>query len=87
MSDVQGNTISGLSLSTTSGAATAGSGIFQGITLRSGDANVGTSAGNTIGATSGTGAITVTSTTTGGYIAGIYATSTVAGPVTIQVTR
>ena len=82
VSNVQGNTINGFSFSTTSGAVTAGSGIFQGITLRAGGANIGTTAGNTIGAISGTGAINITSTTSLGYIAGIYATST--GTVSIQ---
>ena len=82
VSNVQGNTINGFTFSTTSGAATVGSGIFQGITVRAGTVNIGTTTGNTIGATSGTGAINITSTTSLGYIAGIYATST--GTVSIQ---
>ena len=82
VSNVQGNTINGFTFSTTSGAATAGSGIFQGITVRAGTVNIGTTTGNTIGATSGTGTINITSTTSLGYIAGIYATST--GTVSIQ---
>ena len=82
VSNVQGNTINGFSFATTSGVATVGSGIFQGITVRGGGVNIGTVTGNTIGATSGTGAINITSTTSLGYIAGIYATST--GTVSIQ---
>ena len=82
VSNIQGNTINGFTFATTNGAATAGAGIFQGITLRAGTVNIGTTSGNTIGATSGTGAINITSTTSLGYIAGIYATST--GTVSIQ---
>jgi hypothetical protein len=82
VSNIQGNTITGFTFSTTSGATTAGAGIFQGITLRSGPANIGTTTGNTIGATTGTGTINVTSTTSLGYMAGIYSTSTAA--VSIQ---
>jgi hypothetical protein len=80
-SNVQGNTISGISLSTTSGT-TAAPGIFTGISILSGNVNVGSTTGNTIGATSGTGSISISSTTTSAYFAGIYATST--GNVNIQ---
>ena len=74
VSNIQGNTISGISLSTTSGLATA-PGIFTGISILGGNVNVGTTAVNTIGATTGTGVLSVTSTASLGYIAGIYATS------------
>jgi hypothetical protein len=80
-SSVQGNTISGISLSTTSGLVTV-PGIFTSISILAGSVNIGTSTGNTIGATTGTSSISVTSTTSLGYIAGIFATST--GTVSLQ---
>ncbi len=80
-SSIQGNTISGMSFSTTSGSTTS-PGIFTGISILAGSVNIGTTTGNTIGSATGTGAITVTSTTTLGYLAGICSTS--AGTVTIQ---
>lgn len=80
-SSVQGNTISGISLSTTSGATLA-PGIFTGIYVASGTVDIGTVTGNTIGATTGTGSISVTSTTSLAYISGITANST--NTVTIQ---
>jgi hypothetical protein len=73
-SSIQGNTISGISLSTTSGAATP-PGIFTGISILAGLVNIGTTSGNTIGATSGAETILINSTTDGGYIAGVYSTS------------
>ncbi|MBZ5637377.1 MAG: thrombospondin type 3 repeat-containing protein [Acidobacteriia bacterium] len=80
-SDVQGNTVTAISLATSSGASTA-PGIFTGISILAGSVNIGTAAGNTIGAATGTGAIAVTSMTTGGFIAGIHAASS--GTVVIQ---
>ena len=80
-SNIQGNTIAGISLSTTSNVSTA-PGIFAGISVLSGSVNIGTTTGNTIGAGSGTGSILVTSSATGGLIDGIYATTT--GAATIQ---
>ncbi len=77
-SSIQNNTVTAISLSTTSGASSA-PGIFTGISVLAGSV---TTSGNTIGAATGNGAITVTSTTGGGYIAGLYTTST--GTVTIQ---
>ena len=75
VSNVQGNTVSGISLSTISGLITA-PGIFSGISILAGSVNIGTTAGNTIGATTGTGAISITSSSILlGYIAGIYTTS------------
>ena len=75
VSNVQGNIVNGISLSTTNALATA-PGIFSGISILAGNVNIGTITGNTIGATTGIGSISVTDTTSGGYIAGIYATST-----------
>ena len=73
--EVQGNTVTAISFSTSSAQATS-PGIFAGISLLGGSANVGTATGNTIGATGSTGAISVTSTTTAGLVEGIVATST-----------
>ncbi|HJQ99312.1 MAG TPA: hypothetical protein VJ826_13445, partial [Candidatus Polarisedimenticolaceae bacterium] len=73
-SSVQGNTVSGISLSTTSNSSTA-PGVFAGISILGGSVNVGTSTGNTVGSSSATGAITVTSTVTGSLTDGIYATT------------
>jgi hypothetical protein len=80
-SSIQGNTVSGISLSTSSGAAGA-PGIFAGISVLAGSVNIGTTSGNIIGATTGTGSISITSTTSLGYCAGIYTTSI--GTVSIQ---
>ena len=80
-SDVQGNTVTAISLSTTSGLATS-PGMFAGISILAGSVNVGTVTGNTIGSSSATGAITVTSTTSLGLTEGIYATST--GTLNVQ---
>ncbi|MCX6308171.1 MAG: hypothetical protein NTY32_04815, partial [Bacteroidia bacterium] len=73
-SSVQGNSISGFSF-TTLGGVPAAPGIFNGIYVLGGSANIGTVTGNTIGATTGAGDITVISTTSLDYLAGIYATS------------
>ena len=82
-SSVQNNTISGISLTTGSGLATV-PGIFTGIYITGGAINVGTSTGNIIGAISGSGNISITSTATSttSLIMGIYATSI--GTVSIQ---
>ncbi|MCW3126063.1 MAG: hypothetical protein JWO03_1721 [Bacteroidetes bacterium] len=80
-SSVQNNTISGIVLSTTSGATTA-PGIFSGIYVTAGNVNIGTTTGNTIGGTTGTGAISITGTTSLAVIDGIVSTST--GTVSIQ---
>ncbi len=81
VSEVQGNTVTAISLSTSSGASAA-PGVFAGISILGGSVNVGTSAANIIGTSSGAVAITVVSTTSGAYIGGIYATT--ATTVTIQ---
>jgi hypothetical protein len=59
---VQNNTIKNIAISTTSGAG------FIGISQANGNVNVGTVTGNTIGATTGTDNITVTTTLTGGGV-------------------
>ena len=71
VSEVQGNTVSGISFATTSASAVA-PGIFAGLSVLGGSVNVGTTTGNTVGSATATGAISVTSTTTGGLIDGIY---------------
>jgi hypothetical protein len=68
-------------LSTNSGSAAA-PGLFSGISILAGTVNVGTTTGNTIGASTGTSSIVITSSTSLGYIAGIYANSSSA--VSIQ---
>src|SRR5204863_232346 len=80
------NTIGGIALYTSSGAATT-NGILCGINVTSGNANIGTVTGNTIGATTGGGGASAASlyaacTTTGGTVVGIFATS--ANTVNIQ---
>lgn len=64
---VQGNTITNFSYST-SNSGTAWSGIY----CSTGYFNVGTVSGNTIGATSGTGAISITTAGSGTTVYGIY---------------
>jgi hypothetical protein len=80
-SDIQGNTVSGISFSTTSASAVA-PGIFAGISVLGGSVNLGTTSANTIGASTGNGAISVTSTVTAGLTDAIFATST--GTVSVQ---
>lgn len=79
VSNIQGNTIAGFALYTSSGATTT-TGIFCGICVNSGNVNIGTTSGNTIG-TSASSIYTAT-TTTGGVVSGIYVTS--ANTVNIQ---
>ncbi|MES2284650.1 MAG: T9SS type A sorting domain-containing protein [Bacteroidota bacterium] len=81
VSNIQGNTIAGITLFTSSGATLA-PGIFSGISVLGGTVNIGTTTGNIIGAATGTGNISITTTTSLPYIAGIYAKST--GTVSIQ---
>jgi hypothetical protein len=70
-SSIQNNTIAGFALYTSSGAATA-NGIFCGINITSGNANIGTTTGNNIGTSS---ASIYTASGNGGAIVGIYASS------------
>ncbi len=79
--NVQGNTISGINLTTSSGAST-NNGIFTGIYVIAGNVNIGTTTGNTIGNTAATNFIFITSTTTGSLVNGISCSST--GTVNIQ---
>lgn len=79
-SSVQNNTITGISISTSSGASS-GNGILAGINITNGDVNVGTVAGNTIGSVLLTGAIVGTSSTSSALMVGINSSS--AGTVTI----
>lgn len=75
LTSVTGNTISAFSLNTSSGATTT-NGIFCGINITAGKVNV---ANNIIGATTGTGSIITTSTTTGGLLVGINCQANNAG--------
>ncbi|MGI4870372.1 MAG: hypothetical protein ACRYFX_04235, partial [Janthinobacterium lividum] len=71
---VQGNTVANFSWASTSGATTT-SGVWSGIYMSgSGDANIGTTTGNTIGTVAGPVSVTI-STTTGGYSFGISTAS------------
>lgn len=73
-SSIQGNTISGISLTSTSGATTA-PGLFAGISVLGGTVSIGNVTPNIIGASTGTGAITV-SNSANANIFGIHANST-----------
>ena len=81
VSNIQGNTIAGFALYTSSGANST-YGIWCGIEVQSGNVNIGTTTGNIIGVSSGNSSIYAACTTTGGTIVGIYATS--ANTVAIQ---
>ncbi len=74
VSSVQNNTIGGFALYTSSNASTF-NGIWCGINITSGNADIGTTSGNTIGSTSDRGSIYTACTVTGGAVVGIYATS------------
>ena len=74
-SSIQGNRIANFSLSSTSGA-TGQPGVWAGIYLAGGSANIGTATGNIIGSTTGTGSVSVTSSTTGAISMGIGSAST-----------
>ena len=85
-SDIQNNTIAGIALYTSSNVV-ASPGVLGGIYVSSGNANIGTVTGNTIGATSGGGGASPTSlymatTVNGGTVVGITAVS--ANTVAIQ---
>ncbi|MCU0434799.1 MAG: T9SS type A sorting domain-containing protein [Bacteroidia bacterium] len=75
VSSIQGNTVTAISLNTSSGATTQ-NGILCGINiLGSTSVNVGTSVPNVFGSPTGTGAIVATSTTSGGLVVGINSQS------------
>ncbi|MFY7886596.1 MAG: beta strand repeat-containing protein, partial [Dolichospermum sp.] len=76
VSSIQNNTIAGFAMFTSSGTTSTTSGAFAAIAVTSGSANIGTTTGNTIGATSGQGSIYLASTSAGATVVGIYATST-----------
>ena len=77
-STIHSNTIAGIDLSSTKNTVNYTSpGTFTGIYLHAGAANIGASGNpNVIGATTGTGSITHSSTVSGGYIFGIMSLST-----------
>jgi hypothetical protein len=81
-SSIQGNTISNFSFTSSSAATTnssstpLGTGTWGGIMIAAGNANVGTSTGNTIGAPTGTGAILVTGSSSGATVNGIGVSGT-----------
>ncbi|MFZ4770202.1 MAG: beta strand repeat-containing protein, partial [Ferruginibacter sp.] len=81
VSEIQGNTIRGISFST-SATTTAGSGIFSGISLLGGTVNIGTTDANTIGAASGISSIVINPSASTPVVQGIYASTT--GTVSIQ---
>ncbi|MBL0359335.1 MAG: hypothetical protein IPP72_21835 [Chitinophagaceae bacterium] len=85
VSSIQGNIISGMSLNSASSVPPA-SGLFSGIYVSSGSANIGTLSGNIIGATTGTGSISITCSATGIqlFISGIYANAVSPNVVSIQ---
>jgi trimeric autotransporter adhesin len=81
-SSVQANTVTAISLNTSSGATTT-NGILCGINLLgTTSANVGTAVANVFGSPTGTGSIIATSTTSGGLVVGIN--SQTSGTVVIQ---
>jgi hypothetical protein len=80
--NVQNNTITAISYTRNGTANGAIPGIFSGINVQAGLINIGTTTGNTIGATSGTGAVSISTNTTGNLATGIYGTS--AATLTVQ---
>lgn len=82
-SSVQGNTISAISLATSSGATTA-NGILCGISVVSGNVNIGNISPNTIGGALGTDLLKGTATTTGGLVVGIHIAAPAPASVNIQ---
>lgn len=83
VSNVQGNNITAFNLTTTSAASTT-TGIWCGISVTQGDCNIGTTAANFIGDAVSTGAITITTSGSGGLVVGINDNST--GNITINNT-
>lgn len=73
-SSVQGNTITAISLGTSSGATTT-YGVLCGISITGGNVNVGNITPNIIGGASGTGLLTAVPTTSQGSIVGIHCSS------------
>jgi len=69
-SNVQGNTIQNFVFSNSL------NGSWYGINCSSGNVNIGTTAGNVIGSSTGNGSITLTNSTSAGFVYGIYLLST-----------
>lgn len=74
ITNIQGNTIANMSLTTSDFTVTT-SGVWCGINFFSGNANVGTTAPNIIGATSGTDNIRIVSSGANGLVVGIHSGS------------
>ncbi|MEO7793476.1 MAG: fibronectin type III domain-containing protein, partial [Thermoanaerobaculia bacterium] len=72
VNSIQGNTVAGISLGTTTGS-------LAGISVTIGSADIGTITGNTIGSPTGNGSLTATSTTNGAFILGINVSGTAGG--------
>ncbi|MBK6365201.1 MAG: hypothetical protein IPF52_17695 [Saprospiraceae bacterium] len=81
VNNIQGNTITNILLNTGSGAATT-NGIICRNNVTAGNFNIGTTTGNTIGATTGVDNIRGVSTSAGGIVVGINTSTT--GTVSIQ---
>ena len=77
---VDNNTFTAFNLATSSGANIT-NGIICGINVTSGNVNIGTDSGNTIGGSSGANLIVGTSTTSGGLVVGINSSSTGTIPI------
>jgi len=78
VSEIQNNTISGFAILTSSGASSASMpplGIWCGIRVTNANVNIGTTAGNIIGSTTGSGSVYAATSTTGGVVVGIYCNS------------
>ncbi len=80
-SSIQGNTVTAISLTTSSGATTT-YGILCGISVTTGNINIGNLTPNVIGAAAGVDQLVATPSTAGGSIVGIHTSST--GTVLIQ---
>jgi hypothetical protein len=74
-SNVQGNTIKNISLTTNAGGGGGGSTIFNGITVSGGNVHIGTTIANTIGSTSANNSIVTIAATSGATTNGIAVSS------------
>ncbi|MBS4042922.1 MAG: hypothetical protein KGZ59_03820 [Chitinophagaceae bacterium] len=81
VSSIQNNIIGGFALYTSSSTATA-NGMWCGIAITAGNANIGTLTGNTIGSITGQNSVYAVTTTTNGAAVGIYTTT--ANTINIQ---
>ena len=72
VTNIQGNTVAGFAFFTGS-TESSQNGVWCGIFVQQAYANIGTTAGNTIGSTSGTGSVYVACTVSGAAVVGIYA--------------